>query len=320
MWNGTIVLLLHSFIHRCGTVLCHSAALHIPPCAFMVLLLPLLLLLLCRVCVCVCVRARVCVSEGVEAVIVGGAVSEIAQHFATKHNLLILKIISKFELRRICQTLGATALVRLGAPLPEEMGHAESIVTDEISSRKVTIIRALDSKVSTIVLRGGTQGNLDEIERSIVDALNCAKAALRNSQFVCGAAACEMLLASKLQAYARTVPGLAQYGIAKFASAFECVPRVLAANSGRNPTETVAQLYAAILQGHTTAGVDVKDPSSAFIDTAAAGILDHKATKATAVSLATDAAVTVLRVDQIIRSRPAGGPKPPQQTGAWDQD
>lgn len=50
---------------------------------------------------------------GVEAIIVGGAISDIAQHFCNKYNLLTLKCQSKYELQRICRTLGATTLVRL---------------------------------------------------------------------------------------------------------------------------------------------------------------------------------------------------------------
>lgn len=39
-------------------------------------------------------------------------------------------------------------------------------------------------------------------------------------------------------------------------------------------------------------------------------IVDHYKTKECAIKLAADAATTVLRVDQIIMARPAGGPKP----------
>ena len=62
-------------------------------------------------------------AAGVTAVIVNGSISEMAQHFLDKFQILVVKITSKFELRRLCQTLGATAMVRLGAPTPEEAGQ-----------------------------------------------------------------------------------------------------------------------------------------------------------------------------------------------------
>lgn len=49
-------------------------------------------------------------------------------------------------------------------------------------------------------------------------------------------------------------------------------------------------------------------------------ILDSLAAKTWAIRLATEAATSVLSVDSIIMSKPAGGPKIPQQSGNWDED
>merc|ERR1712217_631893 len=82
---------------------------------------------------------------GVDVVISGGAISEIAGHFLNKYRILALKITSKFELRRVCRTVGATSIIRTGPPIPEELGYVESIKLDEISSQKLTIIKTADS-------------------------------------------------------------------------------------------------------------------------------------------------------------------------------
>lgn len=79
--------------------------------------------------------------SGVNVIFVGGSISDIALHYCQKYNLMVLKILSKFEIRRIAKAVGATMLVRHDAPTPDEMGHAESISTEEIASQKVTIIR-----------------------------------------------------------------------------------------------------------------------------------------------------------------------------------
>lgn len=78
---------------------------------------------------------------GVNVVFVGGSISDIATHFCQKYGIMLLKILSKFDLRRIAKSVGATMLVRHDAPTPDEMGHAESISTDEIASQKITIIK-----------------------------------------------------------------------------------------------------------------------------------------------------------------------------------
>lgn len=78
---------------------------------------------------------------GVNCIFVSGSISDIALHYCQKYNLMVLKVLSKFEIRRIAKAVGATMLVRHDAPTPDEMGHAESISTEEIASQKVTIIR-----------------------------------------------------------------------------------------------------------------------------------------------------------------------------------
>ncbi len=114
---------------------------------------------------------------GAKVVVAGGSISEIAQHFLNKYNLLFVKIMSKFELRRLCKSIGATALVRVGPPTPDELGYADLVVVQELGSKKITVFQQLDeeSAVSTIVLRGSTMNILDDLERVIDEAVNTCK-------------------------------------------------------------------------------------------------------------------------------------------------
>lgn len=102
--------------------------------------------------------------------------------------------------------------------------------------------------------------------------------------------------------------GLEQYAITRFAEAFEVVPRTLAENSGLNATDVLSNLYAAHAQGQTTTGIDVE--TGAPKDLTQEGITDLYLTKWWAIKLATEAVITVLKVDQIIMAKQAGGPKP----------
>jgi len=104
------------------------------------------------------------------------------------------------------------------------------------------------------------------------------------------------------------VPGLDQYAVKKFAEALEVVPRTLAENSGQQAQDVVSALYTARTQGNKAAGVDVID--GGVLDARQAGIMDLYATKQSAFDLGLEAALTILRVDQIIMSKRAGGPKP----------
>lgn len=99
--------------------------------------------------------------------------------------------------------------------------------------------------------------------------------------------------------------------------AAQVVPRIIAENSGLNATDVVSSLHAAHANGQQTAGLDIETGQPK--DLAEDGILDLFSAKWWALKLATDAVVTVLRVDQIIMAKQAGGPKP-RQGGGDDED
>jgi len=248
---------------------------------------------------------------GVRVIVAGGAISEIAMHYIEKFGMMAVKVVSKFDLRRLCRAVGATALVRVGAPTADELGFADVVAVQELSSRLVTVFRQEDedAAVATIVLRGATANTLDDIERAIDDAVNAAKQACRDGRLLPGAGAAEIELAARLAEFAAATPGLEQYAIAKYAEALEVVPRILAENAGRDPADVISALYAAHAGGAAGAGVDV-DGDAPTIDAPARGILDLYVSKLSALRLASDAAITVLRVDTIIMSKQAGGPKP----------
>lgn len=245
---------------------------------------------------------------GVEVVVSGGAISEIAIHYLNKYRIMALKITSKFELRRVCRTVGAVSIIRQGPPLPEECGYVESIKVEEISSQKLCILKSRDAKISTIVIRSASPNMLDEVERAIGNAVNVVRSVARDPCFVAGAGATEIELAHQLQEFGATVPGLDQYAVLKFAEALEVVPKVLADNAGHSYVNVLTAMYAEHQKGEKSAGVDVES-GSITLNATEKGILDHEDTKRWALRFSVDAVLTILRVDQIIMAKQAGGPK-----------
>ncbi|TMW55936.1 hypothetical protein Poli38472_008584 [Pythium oligandrum] len=252
--------------------------------------------------------------SGAKVVVSGGSISEMALHFLEKYKLMAVKITSKWELRRLCRAVNANALVRLGAPTPDEMGFCDSVTVKEIGGKKVIIFRQdqEDAKMSTIVLRASTDNVLNDIERAIDDGVNCVKATCKQGRFVAGAGATELELSRQIKNFGDATPGLDQYAIKKFGDALEIVPRILAENAGLMGTEVISSLYASHAAGNLNAGVEVEHETESHVVTNALskGIWDHLQTKKSAIRLGADAAITVLRVDQIIMAKPAGGPKP----------
>jgi T-complex protein 1 subunit theta len=272
-------------------------------------------------------KIKAIADAGVSLVVTGGTISEMAMHFFERYKIMVFKTSSKFELRRICMATNAHGLLALAAPNAEERGFIGSCKVQEIGGTKVTIFSSQKDKgIATVVLRGATQSVLDDIERAIVDAVNVYKGMTKDARFVPGAGATEIEVARRVRKIGETTIGQDQYALKKYAEAFESVPRILAENSGMDPTEAITKLYAK----HEAAsgqnfGINVD--GGEFIDAVGEGILDHLVGKQTAIRLATNAAIGILRIDQIIMSKPAGMPMPGAQgggssgtMGSMDQD
>lgn len=269
--------------------------------------------------------------SGLRVIVAGSTIGELALHYLNRYNILVIKVLSKFELRRLCRVVGATPLARLGAPMPDEMGSIDIVETMEIGGDRVTVFRQENeqTRTATLVLRGATQNHLDDVERAIDDGVNVVKAITRDPRLVPGAGATEMQLIERITNLADKTPGLSQYSIRKYGEAFEVIPRTLAESAGIDATEVLSRLYTAHAaqkgrkDDEWTIGVDIEnDDNTGTLDVKEEGILDLWVSKSWAIKLATDAARTVLSVDQIIVARQAGGPKMPgkAQQGNWDND
>jgi len=270
--------------------------------------------------------------SGVRVVVAGSTIGELALHYLNRYGVLAIKIPSKFELRRLCRVVGASPLARLGAPMPDEMGEVSVVETQEVGGDRVTVFRQEndDTRTATIVLRGATQNYLDDVERAVDDSVNVIKAVTKDPRLVPGAGATEMELLERVKAMGERTPGLMQYAIRKFGEAFEVIPRTLAESAGLDATEVLSRLYSAHAASKERSGgdkywwcmgVDVENQEGTGVcDAEEEGILDLLSTKSWAIKLATDAARTVLSVDQIIIARQAGGPKPPGPNPNWDED
>jgi T-complex protein 1 subunit theta len=243
----------------------------------------------------------------INVVISGGSISEVCLHYMEKYNIMLLRIHSKFEVKRIATTLGGSILVRLDAPTPEEVGTASEVYTSEISSTQCTIFKRdeEDNRIATIILRASTTNLLDDAERAIDDGVNTIKNMTKNPAFCAGGGATEIHLASQIQTFSKCQPGLDQYAVERFGQAFEIIPRTLAENAGLNAEEIIAKLYSETAKSPFY-GLDVADGT--IKDMKEMDILDSLESKSWGIKLAVDAVLTILKVDQIIMSKPAGGP------------
>ncbi|CAG5131274.1 unnamed protein product [Candidula unifasciata] len=234
---------------------------------------------------------------GVKVIVTGGKVGDLALHYTNKYKLMVVRLLSKWDVRRLCKSVGATPLPKLTAPTTEECGYCDRVYVDEIGDTPVIVFKqdTNESPIATFVIRGSTDNIMDDIERAIDDGVNTFKALTKDSRILPGAGAVEIELARQIATFGESLPGLEQYAVKKFAESLELVPRSLAQNAG------------------------VKSDAAAVLDAAEAKIFDLYYTKHWALKFATSSACTVLKVDQIIMAKRAGGPKAKENKN-WDED
>lgn len=202
--------------------------------------------------------------SGASVVVSGGKIGDMALHYINKYNLMAVRLPSKFDIRRLCKAVGATALTKLVTPSKDELGYADSVHIDELGDTSVVVFRneGKESRISTIVIRGSTENYMDDIERAIDDGVNTFKGISRDGRLVPGAGATEIEIAAKVASYADTLPGLEQYAVRKFATALEVFPKTLAENSGQKSSELLSKLYAAHKEGKKSHGYNIDVSSS----------------------------------------------------------
>lgn len=260
--------------------------------------------------------------SGADVVVAGGKIGDLAMHFLNKYNIMAVRLMSKFDLRRVCKATNASAYPKIEQPKLEDLGFADEVYVDELGDTAVIVFKIgeKESRISTIVLRGATDNYLDDIERSINDGVNAFKALTKDGRLLPGAGAIELELARQVSSFGETLPGLEQYSVKKFASALESFIKVFADNSGQKASEVLAKLYAAHHEGKVTTGFNIADDSTGLCDVKESGIYDLYLSKYWALQYATNAANTILQVDQIIMAKRAGGPKPRSAKGPAEDD
>lgn len=158
-------------------------------------------------------------ASGATVLVCGGSVADIMLHYLEKYKIMVVRVMSKFELRRLAKCVGAVQLTRLGAPTAEEMGSADEVLVQEIGSQKVCVFKrdSVDCKLATIVLRGSTNSYMDDIERAFDDSISTFRNVIRDPRFLPGAGAAEVYLAEQLEEEGAKLTGLEQYAYNRYA-------------------------------------------------------------------------------------------------------
>ncbi|MEA2075695.1 MAG: thermosome subunit alpha [Euryarchaeota archaeon] len=241
---------------------------------------------------------------------------DLAQHYLSKEGIVAVRRVKESDMKKLASATGGKILTSLEEVRAEDLGKAGMVEERKIGGEEMIFVEnCKNPKAVSILLRGGTEHVVDELERGMHDALRVVAVALEDGKYVAGGGAAEIELALKLRDYAASVGGREQLAIQAFADAVEVVPRALAENAGLDPIDMLVALRSAHERGDKNAGLDVfkGEPT----DMVKAGVIEPLRVKTQAISSGTESATMILRIDDVIASSKAqmppggGGGMPP---------
>jgi thermosome len=239
------------------------------------------------------------IKSGANVLFCQKGIDDIAQHYLAKAGILAARRVKKSDIEKLARATGASVISSIDAISSEELGKAGLVEERKVSGEAMIFIEKCENpKAVSIIVRGGTEHVVDEIERALDDALNVVAVTLEDKKFVAGGGAPEIETSLKLREYAASVGGRAQLAIEAFASAMEIIPRTLAENAGLDPIDMLVELRAAHEKGKKNVGINVFVGKTA--DMLKEGVIEPLRVKTQAVSSASEAATMILRIDDVI--------------------
>ncbi len=247
------------------------------------------------------------VASGATTLICQKGVDDMVQHYLAKAGILTVRRVKESDMTKLAKATGARITTNLDDLFEKDLGSAQLVEERKIEEdRWVFIEGCRHPKSVSLLLRGGSQRVVDEVERSVHDAIMVVKDVMEMPSIVAGGGAPETYTATKLRIWSKTLEGREQLAAEKFAEALEAIPLTLAENAGMDPIDTLTNLRSKQLKGEKWIGVDVMKAKVANMKSS--DIIEPLAVKQQIVSAATEAACMILRIDDVIATSKAAGP------------
>jgi thermosome len=245
---------------------------------------------------------------GANVVFCQKGVDDLAQHYLAKAGIYAVRRVKKSDMEKLAKATGGNMVTKLTDLTKKDLGKAGLVEERKISDDTMTFVtKCTNAKAVSVLLRAGTEHVLDEVERSFEDATNVVIDAIEDGKIIAGGGAAAVELAMRVREYAASVGGREQIAIDAFADALEIVPRTLAENAGLDPIDTLIDMRKAHKSGKKNWGLNVY--TGKVVDMTKEQVIEPIRVGKQAIESATDAAVMILRIDDVIASKgSAGGP------------
>uniref|UniRef100_A0A4D5R9I7 T-complex protein 1 subunit alpha n=1 Tax=Scolopendra viridis TaxID=118503 RepID=A0A4D5R9I7_SCOVI len=262
-------------------------------------------------------RIQKIIAAGANVILTSGGIDDLCLKYFVEAKAMAVRRCKKADLKRIAKATGATFLMTLanlegGESFDSSMlGEAEEVSQERICDDELILIKGTKARsASSIILRGANDFYVDEMERSIHDALSVVKRVLESKSVVPGGGAVEAALSIYLENFATSLSSREQLAIAEYAKSLLVIPKTLAVNAAQDASDLVAKLRAY----HNTSQTKLDHANLKWVgldlyngcvrDTKKAGVLEPAISKIKSLKFATEAAITILRIDDMIKLNP----------------
>ena len=238
---------------------------------------------------------------GANVVFCQKGIDDLAQHLFSKAGIYACRRVKKSDMDRLARSTGASIVNKISDISSADLGSAGLVELRKVEDEDMTFITEVrDPKTVSVLVRGGTNHVADEVERSLVDAWSAVRVAVEDGLVECGGGSKEMEIAMRLRDYAATIGGREQLALEAFASAMEVIPTTLAENAGLDPINMIIEMRKQHKEGKINAGIN---PFTGKVeDMAKLNVIEPYRVGKHAINSATDAAVMILRIDDVIAS------------------
>ena len=253
-------------------------------------------------------------AAGANVVICQKGIDDLAQHYMSKAGLFAVRRAKKSDMEALAKATSGRIVTNIDDLGADDLGHAAKVDERKIGeSDMVFVTGCSDAKSVSVLLRGGTEHVVDEIRRAFDDAIGVVSVAREDGAVLTGGGSVLASLSRDLRAYAEGIGGREQMAIEAFAGALEVIPRTLVENAGLDPVNTIIEVRKAHAEGKSSYGVNVFE--GGVMDMRIANVLEPVRVVEQAIQSATETAVMILRIDDVISSRAGAGGGMPDMGG-----
>jgi len=244
-------------------------------------------------------------NAGANVLICQKGIDDISQHYLAKHGILAVRRVKESDMTKLAKATGGRITTNLDDITEKDLGHADLVQQKKVETDKWVFIEGCKNPHSvTVLIRGGSQRVVDEVDRSIHDSLMVVKDVIETPSIVTGGGSAEAYLAGQLNEYADSFDGREQLAIKQYAEALESIPLTIAENAGMDPIDTIISLRAKQNSGKKGSGINAREGKIG--DMNSLSILEPLVVKEQIIKSATETACMILRIDDVIAI--SGGP------------